>query len=232
MSDWRNLHEKLIGDFLISLNRYTDSFILKGGTAMARCYGLDRFSEDIDLDGYKQDIGSFVKAFCATYGYKFREAKNTELVKRYFIYYGNDTKPLKVEVSYRDKNKSIEERSQITETIGGIKVYSIDVLAMMKSLAYQGRDKIRDLYDLCFICEKYINSLSPTTKAAISSALAYRGLDQFEYLIATQKDPLIDENKLLDKYLKMHENLGLLVDKQTSTPTTEINTRTKPEVER
>lgn len=25
-------------------------FVLKGGTALMECYGLDRFSEDIDLD--------------------------------------------------------------------------------------------------------------------------------------------------------------------------------------
>jgi predicted nucleotidyltransferase component of viral defense system len=36
--------------YLLLLNKRTDQFILKGGTALARCYGLDRFSEDIDLD--------------------------------------------------------------------------------------------------------------------------------------------------------------------------------------
>ena len=49
-----HLHKKVIIDFLNYLNSQTDQFILKGGTALMLCYGLNRFSEDIDLDGFKQ----------------------------------------------------------------------------------------------------------------------------------------------------------------------------------
>lgn len=213
--DWRIRHEQVMENFLSVLNKHSSGFILKGGTALRRCYGLDRFSEDIDLDGFKQDIGPFVRRFCAAYGYSYREAKNTEVVKRYLINYGNDSKPLKVEVSYRNKKFSDQDLSKITEIRNGTLVYTIDILGVMKSIAYQGRDKLRDLYDLSFICEKYVNSLSRTTKLAIASALAYRGLDHFEYMVATQEDPLIDKDRLLDKYLKMHDSLGLLVPKKS-----------------
>ncbi len=217
--DWRIRHEQVMENFLSVLNKLSSSFILKDGIALRRCYGLDRFSEDIDLDGFKQDIGPFVRRFCAAYGYSYREAKNTEVVKRYLINYGNDSKPLKVEVSYRNKKFSDQDLSKITEIRNGTLVYTIDILGVMKSIAYQGRDKLRDLYDLSFICEKYVNALSRTTKLAIASALAYRGLDHFEYMVATQEDPLIDKDRLLDKYLKMHDSLGLLVSKKNDKKT-------------
>lgn len=69
MEDWKTLHEKVMVSYLLLLNKRTDQFILKGGTALARCYGLDRFSEDIDLDGTKQDIKEITKRFCDRFHY-------------------------------------------------------------------------------------------------------------------------------------------------------------------
>ena len=59
--DWQTNHGNFIEAFLLFLNKQTDQFVLKGGTALSLCYGLDRFSEDIDLDGRKQDIKEIVK---------------------------------------------------------------------------------------------------------------------------------------------------------------------------
>ena len=71
-------------------------------------------------------------------------------------------KPLKIEVSYR--NQQISERDW--QIVGGIKVYSIDALARMKANAYNGPDKIRDLYDLSFIFA-IITSMSSLTEPKI-----------------------------------------------------------------
>ena len=49
-TEWRDLHGQVINSFLKHLNTKSNSFILKGGTALAKCYNLNRFSEDIDLD--------------------------------------------------------------------------------------------------------------------------------------------------------------------------------------
>ena len=139
--DWQTNHGNFIEAFLLFLNKQTDQFVLKGGTALSLCYGLDRFSEDIDLDGRKQDIKEIVKRFCVNHGVNFRVAKDTETVKRCIIDYGNDVHPLKIEVSYRNKNLGLEEASKDWTQIHGIKVYGIDALARMKAMAYQGRDK-------------------------------------------------------------------------------------------
>ena len=177
MEDWKTLHEKVMVSYLLLLNKRTDQFILKGGTALARCYGLDRFSEDIDLDGTKQDIKEITKRFCDRFGFTLRVAKDTPTVKRCLVDYGNTNKPLKIEVSYNV------------------------------------RDKIRDLYDLTFICNNHFEKLSHGTKNSIRDVLSYKGLEQFDYLVATQSDPLIDKDKLAEGFLKMHDRLGLLTDR-------------------
>ena len=80
----------------------------------------------------------------------------------------------------------------------------------MKASAYSGRDKIRDLYDICFICNNYWNELSEDVKSFIRIAIEYKGLEQFEYIIKDQKDELIDNKKLEDDFLKMYDKLGIL----------------------
>ena len=74
--NWQTKHRETIIDFLIYLNTCTDKYVLKGGTALFVCYGLDRFSEDIDLDGYNSnEIILIVENFCKRMDYKYRIAK-------------------------------------------------------------------------------------------------------------------------------------------------------------
>jgi predicted nucleotidyltransferase component of viral defense system len=219
-------HGKVIDDFLKDLSTtQKDAFILKGGTALLKCYGLDRFSEDIDLDGTKKNIKEFVDKFCKKYEYEYRIAKDTDTVKRTFINYGGD-KPLKVEVSYRKRNIPKEQYTNIN----GINVYTIDMLCLMKSNAYMSRDKIRDLYDLCYIGDKYYDKLSPATKTVLQNALEYKGLEQFDYIVQNNEDPLINKDKLADKFLKLYDKAGLLYDEQERQHTISISEEksTKP----
>lgn len=93
------------------------------------CYGLDRFSEDVDLDSRdKRSIFKIVSSFCDKYGYTFNINKNTDVVKWFMIHYADDKKPLKVEVSYRKYGLSNEN----VTCINNIQVYNIDALATLK----------------------------------------------------------------------------------------------------
>lgn len=208
MSNWREMHGQVIHDFLQFMNKSAEDFILKGGTALLSCYGLNRFSEDIDLDGRRKGIGVIVSHFCNQRHYTWRTAKDTDTVQRYFIDYGNAEKPLKIETSYRRKHIPTSE----TTRIDGIIVYTIDILCIMKTNAYTSRDKIRDLYDLSFICNRYWDALSPQTLALVRSAIEYKGIEQFDYIVREQRDELIDNDKLASAFLKMYERLDLLAD--------------------
>ena len=48
----------------------------------------------------------------------------------------------------------------------------------------------------------------------IRDTLSYKGIEQFDYLVATQQDTLIDKDRLAEGVLKMHEKLGLLLDEE------------------
>lgn len=208
MSDWKKQHGEVVAAFMKYLNEKTDSFVLKGGTALYLCYCLDRFSEDIDLDGREKGLPALVKDFCADNGWIYRVAKATDTVERCMVNYGNAGKPLKIEASYRRREIPAEE----TEIINGIRVYGIEPLCAMKAAAYAGRDKIRDLYDLTFICNNYFERLSPQTTALLRSTVAHKGIAQFDYVVRNQPDDLVDANKLAGDFLEMFDRLGLMLD--------------------
>lgn len=208
MSEWRKKHEEIISSFMEYISDYTDDFILKGGTALLLCYGLDRFSEDIDLDGTKKGLIDIVDKYCFENDYSYRVGKDTEIVERCFINYGDNSHPLKVEASYR--NKDISDKEVVI--INNIKTYSIDVLCDMKATAYSGRDKIRDVYDLSFICNNYYDKLSPQTIRTVKNVVGYKGIEHFDYIIRSQPDELIDTEKLVDSFLSTFDRLGLLID--------------------
>lgn len=208
MGDWKTAHGKVISDFLEELNKSTDKYILKGGTALMTCYGLDRFSEDVDLDGRGEEIIDIVDKFCSSHNYNYRVAKNTDTVKRCMIHYNDNNKPLKIEVSAR---RGIIPESEVTR-INGIRVYNINSLAMMKSNAYMGRDKIRDLYDVTFICNNYFDKLSDETKFVMQNAISSKGIEQFDYIVNSQSDDLINPDKLAGEFLNAYDRLGLLME--------------------
>lgn len=212
-TNWQKKHGIVIKDFLNYLNNNTDNYILKGGTSLMMCYNLDRFSEDIDLDSTdKHTIKKIVDDFCKINNYKYRVAKDTDTVKRYMIDYGNELKqkPLKIEISYRQRLIDEERHKKVNN----IRVYNIDDLCLMKASAYNSRDKIRDLYDISFICNNYWDELSKQSKTVVRNALEYKGLEQFDYLIRTQKDELIDSDKLASDFLFLYDKLDLLADSE------------------
>ena len=201
-------HEKVIHEFLKSLNNTTDNYVLKGGTALMECYDLDRFSEDVDLDsGDHGTISKVVDDFCEKNGYQFRIAKDTQTVQRYMIHYDDayGHKPLKVEISYR--NGYVEP--SIQHKVDGVRVYNINMMCMFKANAYAQRDKLRDLYDLAFIITKYKEQLTPEALEVARSAVYHKGIEQFDYLTRTQSDELINTDILAEKFLNMYSELGL-----------------------
>jgi predicted nucleotidyltransferase component of viral defense system len=145
----REKHANIISDFLIFLNKVTDKFVLKGGTALAKCYNLDRF-EDIDLDSEKGNITSIVKNYCKSKNFTYCEKKNTSYGQRFMIDYKVDRQLLKVEVRLNEKIN----KDDVCK-INGIIVYKINRLTLMKLQAYDSRDKIRDMYDIAFIINNY-----------------------------------------------------------------------------
>lgn len=227
LNEWEDKHYKVITSFLKFLNEKSDDFILKGDTALLTCYNLDRFSEDIDLDARNnRNLEKLVEDFCNKYQYKYNVKKDTNTTKRFFIGYSDNSK-LKIEVSYR-RNK-IEE-NELTK-INGILVYNINELGVMKTSAYMGRNKIRDLYDLCFIVNNYWDKLSEDVKSVIRVAVEYKGIEQFEFLSKDNLDELVNMQKLEDDFLKTFDKLGLLLEESENQEISEENKEDEDEEE-
>ena len=211
MNTARMRHIEIMRNFLTELNKETDTFILKGGTSLLLAYGLDRFSEDIDLDGEKQRLKGFIESYSQKHGFSFRIAKNTPTVERFMLTYDSSIqKPLKIEISYR----SCSIPANTHHRVNGIEVYTIERICQLKTGAYQGRDKIRDLYDICFICDRYFEELSESAKEQLKDALTYKSFDYFDYATSTQDDTLIDKGALAGLYLNMFEKLDLLYSEE------------------
>jgi predicted nucleotidyltransferase component of viral defense system len=207
-------HGKAIDEVLAGLNRESDNpYILKGGTALLKCYGLDRFSEDIDLDSERHNVSPHrferaIETVAYQQGYTYRMTKQTPTVHRAFLVYEDPATPLKIELSMRKRNVNPDTFT----TVNGTKVYTINELAQQKAAAYLSRDKIRDLFDLTFIvCEKY-DDLTSESIETLARAFEYKDVEQFDYMIETQEDPLIDSGKLEDRFLKTLDRLGLIQD--------------------
>lgn len=173
------------------------------------CYGLDRFSEDIDLDSLNHGaIQEILDKYCANNGFEYRIGKYTDTVQRFFLNYGNTSHPLKIEVSFRRKFISPDH----VTFVNNLSVYNIETLCKQKIQAYSSRDRIRDLYDLTFIVQNYYDTLGGETKEAIALAFESKGLDYADYLIETQADELVDSGKFTDDFLSAYDKLGLLAD--------------------
>lgn len=204
--DWRDSHFDIMSKFMSELNLTIKGAVLKGGTSLMLCYGLDRFSEDIDLDVTDRKIilQRFVCSFCEKYGITYRIAKNTDTVKRYMIHYGGN-KPLKVEVSYRQ----MADKQDVCY-INDILVYTISELFNQKLIAYNGRSKIRDLFDIMFIYRNYYKYLASMQVSQLKRVVSYKGLSDAEMLVREQPDDLINSDKLIVDYLDLWNSLGLL----------------------
>lgn len=205
----QHIQKNVMYDLLKFINKYDKQIsVLKGGTALMFGYYLDRFSEDIDLDSTNTHLEKIIKEYCKINSYSYNVKKDTPFVKRYMVEYDTNRK-IKVEISYRNKflnDKDFSEKD-------GIKIYNIDKLFGMKLNAYNSRDKLRDLYDIIFIFNNYRNQLSEFAIDQLKDSLAYKGLEQFDYLIKTQDDDLINKDRLANDFLEMFDSLELIDDK-------------------
>lgn len=207
LSDEQKKRLHCMHDFLQYLNRYSGNYILKGGTALMFHYGLPRFSEDIDLDSNDAySIRTIMDKFCKQYGYTYNIKKDTDFTLRFMLKFALEYNPLKIEISFR--RSDIPSSAYIIDD--NVKVYNIDSLASLKIGAYGQRDKIRDLFDCSFIVNNYYDKLSFNTVNSYISTFQHKGLDQLDYLVETQADPLIDPNSLVESFLTANDKLGLL----------------------
>ena len=153
------------------------------------------------LKKYKtlDNIKNFLKYELTKYYFLDKENKDFRAMLDYGgqSHLGND--PLKIEV--RDRNKIFLQQGSLTYTnIDEINVYNISELIDMKIAAFNGRDKVRDLYDLNFLLNKYPEYFNHKQLWQINERIAYCGADELNMLLADE----VKKHKLIS-----NENIDL-----------------------
>ena len=183
------------------LNQISDKpVILKGGTALMLEYGLDRFSEDLDLDSsLKFNIERKIKqAFTEnTNDFELRIVKNTDTVQRFKSRYQKEgiENRLKIEISFRSSvNKNDYHRS--FQGNDSFLVYNINKLIEQKLKAFENRTAPRDLYDIHFIAQTHLKEFSNASQLKFVELTKNINTLEERYRTAFEEDDVLDADKL------------------------------------
>ena len=157
------LHERVMR--AVALRMQNTHFVLKGGTALALLYGLDRHSVDLDFDvgsAKRVSIKRHVRAGMQDANVPmsaFKRGRPMWRGRRYRVHYvspdSGKNRVLTVELSSRKR-----PRPKDVVVVDGIRTYTITALFDQKMNAAGDRTKGRDLFDLGFLAETYGDRLS------------------------------------------------------------------------
>lgn len=179
--------------------------VLKGGTALLLCYGLDRFSEDLDFDAPKKfNVAGRVDKVLSrlTSEHVVRTVKDTETVQRLKIQYRTEdvSRLLKIETSFR---REPEEESVVT--LDGIKTYKVSELISQKLRALENRTKARDLYDVAFLHRQYSHEFTDHSRAVLSALVKDINALESRFHLAFEDDSILRVEQLPELLLQLQE---------------------------
>lgn len=208
-------HLEVMTEICHSFNRKGLPMVLKGGTALRLCYGLDRFSEDLDFDCAKSlNLESSIGAVFSQLG-KTKQllrnpdisvTKDTQTVKRYRIIYAEDIN-LKLETSLRGTPND----DDLVE-LNGILTYKIERLIQQKLRALNGRTAARDLHDVIYLYENFFDSFGQEEFDEIEALYRNQSSVIDEYNSAYSEDTVLSTTDLLDDLAKL---IDLYEDRNT-----------------
>ncbi len=179
--------------------------VLKGGTALLLCYGLDRFSEDLDFDAPKKfNIAGRVKKILSQKAktHNIRTVKDTETVQRIKAHYTSTSSDrlLKIEISFRTP-----PREEQTTIIDGIRTYPIGTLIEQKINALEHRTVTRDLYDMAFLTRQYAEYFSASSVQKLADLMADVDAVGQRFQGACAKDEILDASRLIEVIVQVTE---------------------------
>jgi len=177
--------------------RVFNDAVFHGGTAIWRCYGSNRFSEDLDFylprDPGRLDalFGSLVSA-----GFSVTKRKVTDNS----LYSGLELGGISVrlEALFRKASGSLADYETADGNI--ITVYSLtpEELIAEKTSAYLGRRKIKDLYDVFFLL-RYVKERAAVLHALKKLVKEFEGpLDEPDLKALIVEGPVPPSAKMLE----------------------------------
>lgn len=175
---------------LLFLSRRAGSWLVfKGGTALQKAYGLNRFSDDLDFTSEKEDfekIAHGIKTDLIIFGLENEmKIKRIEDVSEVIVYsikgplYDGTPRSMavqRVEVSLREKVILKERIHEVVPVYPDLQPYLLTMMDPEEILsekvrAIMTRNKARDVYDLWFLIKKKI----PFNPELINKKMDYYG---------------------------------------------------------
>ncbi len=164
--------------FLINLyRRISDELIFKGGTALQKCYGLDRFSEDLDftlfknisLDDTIDRVTRGMNLFgCDAESKKLREEDRSiifQIKAKGPLFDGREKSItyLQIEISRREDIYLPTLQTNVTPLYRDLPPYMVNLMNPSEIMAEKirailSRERARDLYDLYFLIKKRVET--------------------------------------------------------------------------
>ncbi len=142
--------------------RFLDALIFTDGTMLRLCYGLQRYSLDLDFWLYKKvDIENYftrLEDYLGKY-YYIRDAENKFYTMIFEIKSKDFPKSLKIEIRKRVENARVEfsiAYSKYSSTQVMVRTLSLDEVMKSKIRAVLDRKEIRDVFDIEFLLKRGI----------------------------------------------------------------------------
>ncbi|MFT4250453.1 MAG: nucleotidyl transferase AbiEii/AbiGii toxin family protein [Candidatus Woesearchaeota archaeon] len=186
---------------------YGQELVFKGGTALTKCYGFNRFSEDLDFtatkkSNFKEILRQGLKRFYIEAEITQEENKQTQHIRVLIqgpLYNQNRHSlcSIRVDISLRETIHLPTQKKLLGRKTPHIPAYEVIVMSQEEILAEKirailTRDKARDLYDLYYLLQNEIT----TNKQLINQKLALYNLffeqETFQRRIQ-EKEPIYDK---------------------------------------
>jgi predicted nucleotidyltransferase component of viral defense system len=193
--------------------KFLDNLIFTGGTMLRLCYGLNRYSVDLDFWLYKdinvEDYFTKLKAFL-TQNYMVKDAENKFYTMLFELKSRDYPRSLKIEI--RKKAGKIKTELAIAYSKYSnlqvlVRCLSLDEVMRSKIEAFIGRKEIRDIFDIEFLIKRGIEiKASPDEIRKLLDAVS----------TLQRKDYLVKLGSILEPEQRryyMRENFKILVMK-------------------
>jgi len=206
--------------------------VFKGGTALSKCYGLPRFSEDLDFTAaedadYLKLVESGLKNFGIEYSIKDEKKsaarKKCRLKLRGPLYKGSEKTLCSITLDFSLRESVLAQPALITigrhmDVIPAFEAYAMaqeEILAE-KVRAIMTRKSARDLYDIVFLLR---NGAKPQ-KGLISAKLALFGLEfsqkaflshcrSLKFVWASELRSLVKNVPPFEEYIEEAKKIGV-----------------------
>jgi len=174
------LHEQFEMSVLETLNskRLLASMVFCGGTMLRLCFGLNRYSLDLDFwiikDIDTRALFRDIKA-CLSESYRLKDAHQKRNTLLFEI--ASSTYPRSLKLEIRDKHEPVRTERAIAYTPSSNKqvvltVVSLHEMMRAKVAAFLDRKEIRDVFDIEFLLKKGIPlSVTLEQKQALVSGI-------------------------------------------------------------